>query len=649
MDPQESRRLVPILPAQQISGYIFGEDHSPGPSSPPHRLRKRVLVAVACEGCRRKKAKCDGRKPTCSRCFSKSEACSYETPSVPVAVQKKYDILLVENQQYRELFDAINKKSECEAQELFNRLRSSDQPLAVLESMRQAEVLLPKPSTNTWGSDPRLAFFDQKAFESSVIQVPAKPWTTVAGDGIVSELITDFFTWDNSYMFPVLDRITFVDEMRAGDDTEVKWCSPLLVNAICAKRCLMVERGKQFGVMTGRNLSEAFLAEAKSHFESEQGRPSIPTVQGLLLIYLTMAATGKDRAGLIYRLTAYEMLKQLRLEARYKTAKNNVPPQTHDMMLTSKTLWGIFLLESRIAYFYNRPSTIPPPQVPKPFLSILTFTHKGNLDVLDRPWKDSSDLVPRPPGVLAAACSFSELLYEIMQYLTTSKFRRGSEEDIHARRLFFSHLIQLKHDIPRQLVVEQNLTPVTCFLRIDENLILYTLLQDMPIDIPFGVPYSSTVKDLCIQHCRHDTEIIGSFIKKWPTNLMIAHQLYISMQTLVPILDDIAVQDLFTKSCRMAQLSSGSVRLSGVLLQATQAFVWAMEKFIPEPARQHLEGWTQETVEKDLPMSFALPPRGEVMEVLASDENDQECSIWNLGTLIEKWAMLSMTGSRPSS
>lgn len=107
----------------------------------------------------------------------------------------------------------------------------------------------------------------------------------------------------------------------------------------------MVERGKQSGVMTGRNLSDCFLAEAKSYFESEQGRPSIPTVQGLLLIYLTMTATGKDRAGLIYRLTAYEMLKQLRLEARYKAAKNNVPPQTHDMMLISKTLWGIFLLE----------------------------------------------------------------------------------------------------------------------------------------------------------------------------------------------------------------------------------------------------------------------------------------------------------------
>lgn len=183
----------------------------------------------------------------------------------------------------------------------------------------------------------------------------------------------------------------------------------------------------------------------------------------------------------------------------------------------------------------------------------------------------------------------------------------------------------------------------------DENLILYTLLQYMPAEIPFGVPYSSTVKDLRIQHCRHDTDIIASFIKKWPTNLMVAHQLYISMQTLVPILGETAAQDLFTKSCRMAQLSSRSIRLSGVLLQATQAFVWAMDKSIPEPARQYLEGWTQETVEKDLPMSFALPPRGEVKEVLASDGSDQECSIWNLGTLIEKWAMLSMEESRQSS
>ncbi|KAF9774768.1 hypothetical protein IL306_007198, partial [Fusarium sp. DS 682] len=237
MDPQETRRLVPILPAQQTSGYIYGEDNSPGPSSPPHRLRKRVLVAVACEGCRRKKAKCDGRKPTCSRCFSKNESCSYENPAVPAAVQKKCDSLLVENQQYRELCDAIHKKPECEAQEIFNRLRSSDQPLTVLESLKQAELLLPKPTISRWDSDPRVADFDQKTLESCIIQVPAKPWTTVAGDGIVSELIADFFTWDNSYMFPVLDRATFVDEMKAGEPLDAEWCSGLLVNAICAKRC----------------------------------------------------------------------------------------------------------------------------------------------------------------------------------------------------------------------------------------------------------------------------------------------------------------------------------------------------------------------------------------------------------------------------
>ncbi|KAJ4258159.1 hypothetical protein NW762_008300 [Fusarium torreyae] len=155
-----------------------------------------------------------------------------------MAVKKKYDSLMLENKQYRELFNAIHKKPDYEAREIFNRLRTSDQPLSVLESVRQAEVLLPDLTACAWIADPQPARLDQKALQSSTIQVPAKPWTVVAGDGIVSELVTDFFTWDNSYLFPVVDRVTFVDEMKAGDPTRAQWCSALLVNAICAQRCL---------------------------------------------------------------------------------------------------------------------------------------------------------------------------------------------------------------------------------------------------------------------------------------------------------------------------------------------------------------------------------------------------------------------------
>ncbi|KAF5027613.1 hypothetical protein F66182_284 [Fusarium sp. NRRL 66182] len=504
---------------------------------------------------------------------------------------------MLENKQYRELFTAIHKRPDYEAREIFSRLRNSNQPLDVLQAIKQAEVLLPDPAVIAWASDPQLESLDQDALQSSTIKVPAKPWTMIAGDGIVSELVTDFFTWDNAYIFPVIDRATFVDEMTAGDNTRAQWCSALLVNAICAQRSLTVDRAKQFGILTGQNLAERFLAEAKCLFDREQGRTSVPTVQALMLMYLATTSLGRDRAANLYRFTAYEMLSQLRLEARYAAAKGSIPPKTQEMTLISKALWGIFLLES-----------IPPPGVPKPFLSIRAFTYKGNVDVLGRPWDSSSVLVPQVPGILA---------------VTSSNTIRGSEVDIHNRNLFYSRLRQLRHDRPQQLVLEHNLTPATCFLRMDENWMAYTLLQGIPPSTRFGAPHNLAAKDICIQHCRSDTDIIESYIQKWPIDSPVAHQLYVSMQILVPLLDDTTAQDLF----------------------ATQAFAWAMKKAIPEAARPYLEGWTQEAVEKDLPISFALPQQDEIKTLLASDEAVDGPSAGQLSSLIEKWALLSMAES----
>ncbi|KAM0359918.1 hypothetical protein HYE67_001856 [Fusarium culmorum] len=157
MEPQGSRKLVPILPAQPIldpnrqDAASNPESSLAGPSqSHSHSLGqktkgKRNLVAVACEGCRRKKAKCDGRRPTCSRCSSKMESCLYEAPPVPQAIKKKCETLMLENQQYRELFSAIHDRPDYEAQEIYNRIRKSNEPLSVLEAIKEAEVLLPDP------------------------------------------------------------------------------------------------------------------------------------------------------------------------------------------------------------------------------------------------------------------------------------------------------------------------------------------------------------------------------------------------------------------------------------------------------------------------------------------------------------------------
>jgi hypothetical protein len=70
----------------------------------------------------------------------------------------------------------------------------------------------------------------------------------VAGDGIVSELITDFFKWDNAYVFPSIDLASFLHDMSLEVD-QASWCSLVLVNAICAQRCIFVEQSKYYGIL----------------------------------------------------------------------------------------------------------------------------------------------------------------------------------------------------------------------------------------------------------------------------------------------------------------------------------------------------------------------------------------------------------------
>jgi hypothetical protein len=94
--------------------------------------------------------------------------------------------------------------------------------------------------------DPRLLKLNQEALETVPIKVPARPWTIVAGDGIVSELITEFFANDHLYFFPPIDRMAFLGDMQKADIENARYCSPLLVNAICAHRCVSFDNRINF-------------------------------------------------------------------------------------------------------------------------------------------------------------------------------------------------------------------------------------------------------------------------------------------------------------------------------------------------------------------------------------------------------------------
>jgi hypothetical protein len=85
-----------------------------------------------------------------------------------------------------------------------------------------------------------LESFDLDALSTNNLKLQAQPWTTVAGDGLVSELLSSFFAQDNWFYLSFVDQGSFLHDMQADDIGKAGFCSPLLVNAMCALRCVSV-------------------------------------------------------------------------------------------------------------------------------------------------------------------------------------------------------------------------------------------------------------------------------------------------------------------------------------------------------------------------------------------------------------------------
>lgn len=121
------------------------------------------------------------------------------------ALKNKNAALQRENEQLMELYSFLHSRPEAEAREVFDRIRASNDPFAVLQLVKQGDLLLnPFQSGNVVQEEEKLK---QDTFQCSYHTVPSRFWAAVAGDGVVSALITSFFKWDEPFSFPSWTRI----------------------------------------------------------------------------------------------------------------------------------------------------------------------------------------------------------------------------------------------------------------------------------------------------------------------------------------------------------------------------------------------------------------------------------------------------------
>lgn len=235
------RKLRPLAPSTP--------SRSPQEDPPtPQVAARRKPVSLACDVCRKHKARCDGARPTCSRCRERGIICIYQANDSRVArvesLKAQRDAVVVENSRLWQLLGLLRELPKPEAQDILAQLRSTDDPHAVLRLARNISPPMPPgpsySSQEKLQENPRLSAIGLRALVNSSLRVSARPWTLVAGDGIVSDLISSFFQRDDAFFFPSIDRDAFLEDMRSNDPSKSKYCSPLLVNAICTSRSVSI-------------------------------------------------------------------------------------------------------------------------------------------------------------------------------------------------------------------------------------------------------------------------------------------------------------------------------------------------------------------------------------------------------------------------
>ncbi|KAF2726255.1 hypothetical protein K431DRAFT_4979 [Polychaeton citri CBS 116435] len=107
---------------------------------------KRTLIESACGACRRRKSRCDGIRPACSRCIALKTDCAYQTEDGEsrwsalkrknTELSGKATELESERDELRELVSQLQARPEYEAQEILDRIRRCSQYHEVFDIVR---------------------------------------------------------------------------------------------------------------------------------------------------------------------------------------------------------------------------------------------------------------------------------------------------------------------------------------------------------------------------------------------------------------------------------------------------------------------------------------------------------------------------------
>ena len=166
--------------------------------------------------------------------------------------------------------------------------------------------------------------------ESGQSNLPEIVWTQISDSStLIKHLFDLYFTW----VHPVHMLFSEHDFLQAFRSNESRYCSPALVNSICAMGCHLLEYDGSRKVETQQatTLREGFLAEARKSLTPELYL-DMTSIQSLAIMYLVEVGSGKARSAMGYLRCAVENIR---------TAKGGQSTEAYEI-----ARWGINTLNT---------------------------------------------------------------------------------------------------------------------------------------------------------------------------------------------------------------------------------------------------------------------------------------------------------------
>ncbi|KAF9890106.1 hypothetical protein FE257_006267 [Aspergillus nanangensis] len=333
---------------------------------------QRPRTSRACVPCHDRKAKCDGRRPTCRQClgleiecswaWSKREREDWELESARSRIHT-YEALLGE---------ILDRSSDPAIHEVFARhFQSAPDVLGSLFAARPLsgqQIPLAAPGISlrrmhlAWASIEGSVFQPLSAsppFQTSRIQ----DWIPFVDNDTASHLLSLYFAWENP-VWNLVDKYMFHYDLEHGGS---KFCSPLLVHVLLF---FGVSISYDLAHITNRReekfLGKRLYTEIQRLWQQERNNANLPTTQSGILIGLLCCTFGIDRIGTGYILHGAELGRRFGLDTAstpYFTSDN--PDLAGPLARCHRLVaWAVFDIQALAAQVYRKgPLWVHPPLV----------------------------------------------------------------------------------------------------------------------------------------------------------------------------------------------------------------------------------------------------------------------------------------------